>query len=290
MTFVRRAYPARRDVLVGGAASLLSAGPAWAAPDWSDLEGRIGGRIGVFALNTGTGRSFGWRAAERFPMCSTFKTLLAGAVLARVDAGEERLDRELKITAADMVPHAPVTGRYLPAGSIPVGTLCKAIVEVSDNPGANLLLKTVGGPAGLTAFVRGLGDRTTRLDRFETELNTAIPGDQRDTSSPSAMVGSYRQLLLGPTLTRASRARLTGWMEGATTGLNRLRKELPTGWRAGDKTGAGANNTNNDVAILWPPKGAPILVACFLTGATAPMAVRDAAMAEIGRTAAEALA
>lgn len=283
------AYPARREVLAGGAAALLAAGPAAAAIDWSGLEARTGGRFGVFAVNAGDGRSLGWRADERFPMCSTFKTLLAGAVLARVDAGRERLDRELPIGPADLVAHAPVTSRYVAAGSVPVATLCKATVEVSDNPAANLLLKTLGGPAGLTAFVRTLGDRVTRLDRYEIELNTAIPGDPRDTTTPAAIVGSYRRLLLGRALSSASRARLAGWMESATTGLNRLRKDLPAGWRAGDKTGSGANNTNNDVAILWPPKGAPILVGAFLTGATAPMADREAVMAQVGRLAAETL-
>ncbi|RAK63788.1 class A beta-lactamase [Phenylobacterium kunshanense] len=260
-----------------------------AAPDWSALESRVGGRLGVFAINAGTGRSLGWRASERFPMCSTFKGLLAGAVLARVDAGREQLDREIPLSEADLVAHAPVTSLYVRAGSIRVDTLCKAIVEVSDNPGANLLLKTLGGPAGFTAWLRTTGDNITRLDRYETELNSAIPDDPRDSTSPMAMVGSYRRLLLGPSLESASRQRLAGWMEGASTGLKRLRADLPAGWRAGDKTGSGANNTANDVAILWPPRGAPILVGCFSTQATAPEA-RDAVMAHIGRLAAETLA
>ena len=222
-------------------------------------------------------------------MCSTFKGLLAGAVLARVDAGRERLDREVQLSPADMVAHAPVTSRYLAAGAVRVETLCQAIVEVSDNPGANLLLKTLGGPDGFTRHLRAQGDRSTRLDRYETELNSAIPGDPRDTTTPAAMVGSYRRLLLGPALTLASRRRLAGWMEAASTGLTRLRADLPAGWRAGDKTGSGAHHTANDVAILWPPAGAPILVGCFSTQATAPEA-RDAVMAGIGRLAAETLA
>lgn len=289
MTATRRPRLARRSILAGGAAALLGVRPALAAPAWSTLESRVGGRLGVFALATGSGRSLGWRSDERFPMCSTFKGLLAGAVLARVDAGRERLDREVPITAADLVPHAPVTSRYVAAGSVRIDTLCKAAVELSDNPAANLLLKTLGGPAGLTAFVRTLGDRQTRLDRWETELNSAIADDPRDTTTPAAMVGSYRRLLLGPTLRPASRQRLADWMADASTGLKRLRGDLPAGWRAGDKTGSGANNTANDVAILWPPQGAPILVGCFSTQATAPEA-RDAVMAQIGRLAVENLA
>jgi beta-lactamase class A len=253
------------------------------------MEARTGGRLGVFAVNTGNGRSFGWRAQERFPMCSTFKGLLAGVILQRVDRGAEQLDREIPISADDLVPHAPVTTRYVPAGSIRVETLCQAAVEVSDNPAANLLLRTLGGPAGFTAALRDLGDPTTRLDRDEPQLNSAIPGDPRDTSTPAAMVGSYRRLLVGPTLAAPSRRRLGAWMESAPTGLKRLRANLPTGWRAGDKTGSGPNNTANDVAVLWPRKGPPILVGCFSTLATRPEA-QDPTMAEIGRLAVERLA
>jgi len=195
VTPARRPGPARRSVLAGGAAALLGgASDAAAAPAWASLEARVGGRLGVFGVNSGNGRTFGWRADERFPMCSTFKGLLAGAVLARVDARRERLDREVQLSPADMVAHAPVTSRYLAAGAVRVETLCQAIVEVSDNPGANLLLKTLGGPRGFTRHIRAQGDRATRLDRYETELNSAIPGDPRDTTTPAAMVGSYRRL------------------------------------------------------------------------------------------------
>lgn len=278
-----------RRALIAGAAAGLAA-PATARPriDFARLEAESGGRLGVHAVNVGSGRSFGHRAQERFAMCSTFKGLLAGAVLSRVDAGQERLDRIIPISAGDLVSHAPVTGKHVGRG-LPIAALCAATVEVSDNPAANLLLNTMGGPAGFTAFVRTLGDDITRLDRFETELNSAIAGDPRDTTTPAAVLRSYRELLLGRALSNPSRAQLSAWMGRASTGLQKIRKHAPLDWRAGDKTGSGANGTSNDVAILRPPEGPPLLVAVYITGSTKPPAARDAVMAEIGRLAVERL-
>lgn len=293
----RGALLGRRAALAGAAALALSRRADAAAPlkgpspsDWRALEARLeGGRLGAYALNVATGASLGWRADERFAMCSTFKLLLAGAVLSRVDAGRERLDRKLPITRDDLRPHAPVVERHLAEGSADVETLCAAAVQVSDNSAANLLLRTLGGPRGLTRYIRTLGDRTTRLDRWEVELNSAIPGDVRDTTTPGAMTGSCRTLLTGRALSPASRERLAGWRTGAATGLTRIRQGLPAGWRAGDKTGAGSRNTINDVAVAWPPSGGPLFVTVYTTGGAAPQPVREAVMAEIGRQAAQAL-
>lgn len=279
---------ARRTLLTGAAAAL--AAPAAARPriDFARLEADCGGRLGVYAVNIGNGRSFTHRADERFPICSTFKGLLAGAVLARADAGLDRLDRILPIAEADLVSHAPITGKHVGAG-LSLSALCAATVELSDNPAANLLLNTMGGPAGFTAFVRTLGDKVTRLDRYETELNSAVPGDPRDTGTPRSMAGSYRELLYGDALSGASRAQLAAWMGRASTGLQKVRKHAPFDWRVGDKTGNGANGTSNDVAFLRPPEGAPLLVAAYITGSTKPLAARDAVMAEVGRLAMERL-
>ncbi len=253
------------------------------------LEARTGGRLGVVALDTGTGRRLAHRGGERFPLCSTFKVLLAGAVLQKVDRGETRLDRRLPFGKADLLAYAPVTTARVAEGGMTVGDLCAAAVEVSDNTAANLLLGDLGGPAAVTAFARALGDPRTRLDRTEPTLNEARPGDPRDTTTPEAMVGSLRALLLGPTLGPESRARLEGWMAACTTGRTRLRAGLPPDWAAGDKTGSGARGTANDIAILRPPHRAPILVAAYLTGSTASDSGRDAVLAEVGRLVVEAL-
>jgi len=252
------------------------------------LEARSGGRLGVAVLDTGTGRRLVHRAGERFPMCSTFKVLLAGAVLQRVDLAEARLDTRLPYGKADLLAYAPVTTAHVAEGALTVGDLCAAAVEVSDNTAANLLLRDIGGPAAVTAFACALGDPATRLDRTEPALNEARPGDPRDTTTPAAMVGSLRALLLGPALRPGSRARLEGWLAACTTGRTRLRAGLPPGWAVGDKTGSGQRGTANDVAILRPPHRAPILVAAYLTGSTASDAGRDAVLAEVGRIVAEA--
>lgn len=276
----------RRAVLAGGAAVVL--GGAAPAPDFAALERRLdGGRLGVFATNGSA--TLAHRADERFPMASTFKALLAACVLARVDAGQERLDRMIAYGPADMVAHAPVTEAHLKEGRLSVEALCKAIVEVSDNPAANLLLKAIGGPQALTAWLRATGDEVTRLDRYELELNEALPGDPRDTTTPRAMVGTWTRLFDGQVLSQASRRRLEAWLQGATTGLQRLRKDTPAGWRVGDKTGNGARGSSNDVAVFWPPGDRRIYVAAYMTGTSVPMDARNQVHAEIGRIVRERL-
>ncbi|MDQ2101184.1 class A beta-lactamase [Azospirillum isscasi] len=253
------------------------------------LETRSGGRLGVAVLDTGTGQRFGRRADERFPMCSTFKFLLAGAILKRVDEGRERLDRRVPVTRADLVPHAPFAETRLDGPPPTVAELCEATMTLSDNVAANLLLPAVDGPAGLTAFLRTLGDAQTRLDRNEPSLNSAIPGDPRDTTTPAAMVHSMERLMLGDALAPASRERLIAWMVANRTGDKRLRAGLPKGWRVGDKTGTGVRGTANDIAIVWPEGRAPLLIASYLTQTADGFKERDAIHAGVARAVADAL-
>ncbi len=254
------------------------------------IEARVGGRIGVAAWQAGSGRRLEHRAGERFAMCSTFKMILAAAVLRRVDRGEERLDRRISYAAPDLLEYAPITTQHLPKGAMTVEGLCAAAMEYSDNTAANLLLATLGGPAGLTAFARSLGDAITRLDRNEPSLNTAVPGDPRDTTTPIAMLGSLRALLLGEALTADSRRRLDEWMTRNTTGAALIRAGVPTGWTVGDKTGRGSNATLNDIAILRPPAGEPIMLCIYSTESKASVKDREAAVAEVARVVAETFA
>jgi beta-lactamase class A len=280
------AYPSRRGVLAGAAASLCG-GAAFAADALSAIEARIGGRLGVAALDLGDGRRLEHRADERFPMCSTFKAMAAAAVLQRVDAGAERLDRFLRYGPADLFSYAPATRAHVGDGGMKLGELCAAAVELSDNTAANLLLASIGGPAGWTSFVRGVGDGVSRLDRNEPTLNAAIPGDPRDTTSPAAMLGDLRRVVLGPALSAASRDRLQGWMIAGKTGAARLRAGLPPAWRIGDKTGTGDHATTNDIAVAWTPT-APIVIACYITSADASSGdAREAAIADVGRLVAQ---
>jgi beta-lactamase class A len=261
----------------------LTGGERKAVERLSDLEARIGGRLGVATLDTGTGVTLNHHADERFPLCSTFKFLAAAAVLAQVDRQQEQLDRRISFSKADLLEYAPITTARVNEGSMTLAELCDAATTVSDNTAGNLILAAIGGPAGLTAYVRTLGDRVTRLDRNEPTLNTAIPGDNRDTTTPRAMVGNLKQLLLGDALSPSSRATLTRWLIANKTGDARLRAGIPAGWRVGDKTGSGANGTTNDIAIVWPPERRPILIAAYLTECPGKSAVRDAALADVAR-------
>lgn len=262
--------------------------PADAGTRLAAVEARYGGRLGVSALDTGTGARISHRGAERFALCSTFKWTLAAAVLSRVDRGTLSLDTKVPYGPADLLEYAPVTRARAEEGVLDVATLCAAAVEVSDNTAANLLLRLVGGPAGLTEFLRALGDPETRLDRDEPSLNTNLEADPRDTTTPDAMVATMHTLLVGEALGADSRARLLEWMIAATTGKERLRGGWPPAWRAGDKTGTCENGATNDVAIAWPPGRAPILVAAYFTGSPRSPGERNAALAEAARIVAEA--
>lgn len=273
----------RRAVLAGGA-SLLAA-PALAMPIFDEeiaaMEAPLGGRIGVSALDTQTGARLSHRGRERFAMCSSFKWLLAADVLARVDRGEMKLDQPIAFSEKDLVGITPVTFAHVGDGHLTVEQLCAAAVEHSDSGAANLLLAQVGGPAGLTRFLRGIGDPATRLDRTEMALNSNFPGDPRDTTMPDAMIQTMKTVLLGDVLKPASRDMLTGWMKNCATGLNRLRAGLPEDWVAGDKTGTGAHGPCNDNAIAWPPDRAPILMAVYVDARDATDEQREAPHAKI---------
>ncbi len=272
---------------IGAILGLGAAPPQEPAPAPSDrlaaIEAETGGRLGVAVLDTGSGRRIEYRAGERFAMCSTFKLLLAAAVLSRVDAGQESLDRRLSYGPADLLDYAPVAKERVAEGGLPVGTLCAATVEVSDNTAANLLLATLGGPEGLTRYARDLGDEVTRLDRTEPALNMNAPGDPRDTTTPAAMVANLQRLLLGDALSATSRGQLEAWLVASPTGAARIRAGLPPTWRAGGKTGTGSNGATNDVVVAWPPDRKPLLIAVYLTGSSAPLAAREAALAQVGR-------
>ncbi len=261
------------------------------AADMRRIETATGGRLGVAVLDTATGTCLGWREDERFPLCSTFKTLAAGLVLARVDRGEDRLERRMPVRPEAVVPYSPATQPRAGGEPMSLAELCEAAITLSDNTAGNLLLESFGGPPALTAFARSLGDTTTRLDRWETELNEALPGDPRDTTSPRAMADTVHRLALGDGLSPASRAQLIRWLRANRTGDKRLRALLPPGWQVGDKTGSGERGTANDTGLLWPPGGsAPLVVASYLTGATVDAAARDQALAEVGRAAAARMA
>jgi beta-lactamase class A len=240
------------------------------------LETSAGGRLGVAVLDTGNGASLLHRADERFPMCSTFKALASAAVLKRVDEGRDELRRFVPYGEADLLDYAPTAKAHLADGGMSLGDLCAAAIDYSDNTAGNLILATVGGPDGFTAFVRSLGDSVTRLDRNEPTLNTAIPGDPRDTTSPLAMANNLKAVLLGDALSEKSRRQLEAWMVANTTGGKRLRAGLPKTWGIADKTGSGDHGTANTIAILRPPGRSPLIAAVYCTEGPDSMDARSA--------------
>lgn len=226
------------------------------------LEGELRGEIGLAAIDSASGRTVGHRQDQRFPMCSTFKTVLAAAMLARADAVAGLLDKRLALPKESFVSYSPITGKHA-GDAMSVADLCAAALQYSDNTAANTLMRELGGPSALTRYARTLGDERFRLDRWETELNSAIPGDERDTTTPWAMAQTLRKLLLRDGLAPARQSQLREWMLGNTTGDSRIRAAVPAGWRVADKTGTGSYASASDIAVIYPPDRAPLVLAIY---------------------------
>ena len=283
-----------RRALVFSAPVMLGA-PALAAsiaPEAIDgYERASGGHIGVYARNLLTGAEFGWRAHQRFVMCSTFKASLAALVLSRVDRGEDHLETLVHYTPTEVRDwYAPVAMANLAKGVLSVGELCRGAVEASDNTCANLLLARVGGPGALTAFWRAHGDTVSRLEDSEPLLNRTPLGGVRDTTTPAAMAGSLRTFVLGDVLSSTSRAQLKAWLVGCLTSANRLRAGLPKNWVIGDKTGNNGKDAAGDIAIAWTNEGVPIVICAYTRGGDPTAAQFDAVFAGVGRLVASRLA
>ncbi len=290
----------RRDFALGLGASLIASSRAAALPSMRDPAGRlratesaVDGRFGAFVLDTGSGRSFGWRADERFCHCSTFKLSLAAFALQESDAGHLDLSEQLSFSRSDIVAYSPVVENNLARGRLPILALAEAIQVTSDNAAANILMRRLGCPRALTGFWRGIGDTRSRLDGYEPDINVIPPGGEENSTTPRAMAETVRRIVLGDVLSRSSRARLRGWMAATRSGLHRIRAGVPAGWQCLDKTGTGMRpligNKTNDLAVLFPPDGgSPLIVVGYFENPSYSEDVRaedEAALATLGEVA-----
>ncbi|MCT8341672.1 class A beta-lactamase [Photorhabdus kleinii] len=265
--------PFRRSLLLAGITIPLVnfAFPAWAGAipsslhkQLAELENSTKGRLGVALINTANGQEIQYRGDERFPFCSTFKLILVAAVLHKSMSQSELLAKHIHYRESDLLSYAPIARKNIHQG-MSVTQLCAATVQYSDNTAANLLIKELGGLEAVNRFVQGIGDPAFRLDRCEPDLNSAIPGDLRDTTTPAAMAASVKKIVLGEVLAAPQREQLIAWLKGNTTGDASIRAGVPAGWVVGDKTGMGDYGTTNDVAVLWSPKGVPVVLAVYFT-------------------------
>jgi beta-lactamase class A len=261
---------------------LLAAEARGAKAKLAALENQHGGRLGVAMLDTGSGTRVGYRDDERFLMCSTFKMLLAAAVLARVDRGQEHLDQRLTFGKDALLEYAPITSKHVGPPGMTLAELCQAAVAVSDNTAANVLMAHLGGPSVVTAYARQLGDAITRLDHIEPELNRPSADAASDTTTPNAMLANLQKLTLGDVLSDASRKQLIEWLCQTSTGKHLLRAGVPSDWRVGEKTGSGSSQ-RNDVAIMWPPNRQALLITAYYTNAQMDDDQRASVLAAVGR-------
>jgi beta-lactamase class A len=289
---IRSGLALAATLLIGGG---LGTGTAVAAPagqvskEMRALEESFDGRIGAYAIDTATGRSVGYRAGELFPLLSTFKAPVCAAALHRARTAEPGLmSKRVKWTQADMKPNSPVTEKHMDDG-LTVSDLCKATITVSDNTAGNMVLKQIGGPAGLTNYFRTLKDPVSRLDRWETELNDWKPGDKRDTTSPAAITRDLRAMSAGDALHPQDRRRFNDWMVASETGGERIKAGLPKSWKVGDKTGTNTEiGGANDIAVIWPGKSAKPIVMAVYTYRDTP-SVDNAVLAKAATILAEGL-
>jgi beta-lactamase class A len=244
-------------------------------------EKTLSARVGV-AVRSGGGLVFAYKGDERFPILSTHKVFSCAALLARVERGEASLDRRIVILSTDLVPNSPITQNKIAPASMSLAEYCAAAIDYSDNTAANVVLAALGGPQGLTDYFRSLGDTVSRLDRTETDLNEALPGDPRDTTTPAAAAADVDALLLGDALKPMSRERLKQWMREDKVAGPLLRSALPDDWQIADKTGAGARGARGIVGALWPPNRPPVVVTIYLTETPASLDARNAAIARLG--------
>jgi beta-lactamase class A len=251
-----------------------------------DLERRFDARLGVHAVATGSGATVDHRADERFAFCSAFKGLAAAAVLHR--APTAHLDTVVTYTEADLLKSSTITRQHVATG-MTIRDLCDAAVRYSDGTAGNLLLRDLGGPAELTAYLRGLGDDVTRMDRFEPHIVEATPGDPRDTTTPRAIGTDYERIVLGDALAPDDRDLLRDLLERGVAGAKRTRAGVPQGWRVANKTGTGDYGTLNDIGVVWPPDSAPLLVSIMSSRSTSDAAYDEALVAEAAAYVAQAL-
>ena len=277
----------RRDLLGLALAAALApeAQAASAASALKAIKKRTGGRLGVHILDSQSGKRLTLDDDSRYAMASTFKVPLVASLLWQVDHAAFPLTQVLPFAKTDLVANSPILQKAIEQGvtELTVRDLCGAAVAYGDNAAANVLLKAMGGPDALTKFMRSIGDEITRLDRIEPDLNSNLPGDERDTTTPHAMVESLLKIFTQSVLSLASRALLIDWMITSRTGLDRVRKGLPKSWQTGNKTGTGQYGAVNDVAVTWPPDRRPILIAVYMSDSKLDTAQLAAAHAEIGQ-------
>jgi beta-lactamase class A len=259
------------------------------ADQFAKIEARAGSRIGVAAVDVSRNKRIEYHGEQRFLMCSTFKVLATAAVLKRVDENKEKLDRFVRYGEGQLLEYAPVTREHVKEGGMTLEALCAAAIEQSDNTAANLLLDSVGGPKGVTEIARVLGDDLTRLDRMEPELNSAVEGDDRDTTTPAAMCRDLERLFTSDFLSATSRTRLERWMQGNKTGAKLIRASLPADWKIGDKTGRSGKGATNDIAVLRPPSGGPVFLAIYTVDTAGSTEDREKLVAETAKIALDAL-
>jgi len=244
--------------------------PAWAAssPGLLSLERQLAyivaaspGDVGVAALDLRSGELVSINGDQAFPMASTVKVAIAANYLAQVEHGRRSLSDTI--------------------GGRTASRLMEAMIIHSDNYATDLLLKDLGGPSTVQAWLTQNGIAGVRIDRSIARLlgDRRDLYDVRDSSTPRAMVELLRRLDSGRLIGPSSRTHLLGLMSRCMTGRNRMRALLPMGTQVEHKTGT-LSGLSSDVGFITLPDGRRIAVAFFARGGTnRPRTIAEAARA-----------
>ncbi|MEO7015542.1 MAG: class A beta-lactamase [Leifsonia sp.] len=254
--------------------------------DFAALERTHDARLGVTAIDVGSGRTVSYRSGERFPFASTNKTFIAAATLQRATSAE--LATVIHFTRADLLDYAPITSRFVDTG-MTVRELIDAMLRFSDNTAANLLVGRLGGPQAVEQWMRGIGDSITNVDRVEPDLNEALPGDPRDTTTPAQFAANLRKTLFGDALPTTARTFLRNTMLDNTTGDGTIRAGVDSAWPVADKTGTGSFGVRNDIGAVYPASHAPIVVVVMSAKSASSATPDDALLAAAAKVAADQL-
>jgi beta-lactamase class A len=334
------ASPGRRDLLIG-AAGLMLAGCGRQAPmtvsrtpklkmqQLNDEVGAIADRVrpallGAGLLNLDSGQVWTLNGEKWFPMQSVFKAPLAAAVLSEADAGRLSLDERITLRDIDLSPlYSPIAEAFPARRDYSLRDFLASMVVTSDNTAADLLMRRIGGPGAVTAWLTGKDIAEVRVDRYERDLQPESVGlepfrpiwkdrasyrravasvppvqrraaeirymaDPRDSATPRGMLQFLELLDSRQLISPASTTLLEQLMIATAPGIGRLKAGLPKGATLAHRTGTGATDQGlslavNDVGVIVLPDKRRYAAAVFLRGSTLGADASDAVIAEVAR-------
>jgi beta-lactamase class A len=293
--------------------------------DFQPIADRVApGKLGVAVEDLGTGQIISFNGEQRFPLQAVFTAPLGAAVMEEVEAKRLRLDDVLLIEDVDLSPPpSGIADAWTAPTTYTVQDLLERAIRDGDNTAADILLKRVGGPGAVTAWLQGRKVTGLDVDRYQRQLQPDSLGlasfragwkgeaayraaldkvppaerhrairayltDPRDTATPLGVLRFLEALNQAELLEPDSRRLLGRIISQNTGGAGRLRAALPKDARlvhvpATARTDQGFTPVVNDVGVYTLKDGRKFAVVAFVSGSTLPVAEQEKAIADVGR-------